>query len=128
MDEVQYYECRNTACSLGTPGAPGRFTEGATQATAMAITGNPEAEYGEGICPNCIKPGKKVGMEPAPFMGEDPYQDLHDQIAEENFPKAMAALNPREEYSQDDYAADTAESQSKVEALIEAREEGGTDA
>ena len=53
------YLCTNAACSLGTPGAPGRFAGGITAEQATLLTGNPEPDHGEGVCPNCAKPGKK---------------------------------------------------------------------
>lgn len=52
------YECHNDACSLGTVGQPGRFTGGITKQQATMLTGNPEPEHGNGICPNCGKKGK----------------------------------------------------------------------
>ena len=60
------YECRNKACSLGTPHQPGRFTGGMTSGFAFALTGiNPVDQkkgvhYGEGICPNCGEKGKEI--------------------------------------------------------------------
>jgi hypothetical protein len=57
----QVYECNYPACSLGTPGVPGRFTGGATKERITMLTGDPEPEqHGDGVCPNCGHPGKKV--------------------------------------------------------------------
>lgn len=53
------YLCENPACSLGEVGSPGRFTGGITREGALILTGNPEAEHGKGVCPNCGKPGVK---------------------------------------------------------------------
>lgn len=53
------YVCENPACSLGAVGFPGHFTGGITDVQALSLTGNPEAEHGEGVCPNCGKPGAK---------------------------------------------------------------------
>lgn len=61
--EKTTYECTNKACSLGTVGAPGRFTGGITAEHVTLLTGNQEPDpsaYGEGICPNCGTPGKEV--------------------------------------------------------------------
>jgi hypothetical protein len=52
------YVCTNKACLLGTVGQPGRFTGGATDYQAFLLTGDPGAKGGEGVCPNCGKPGK----------------------------------------------------------------------
>lgn len=60
---MKTYECTNKACSLGTVGSPGRFTGGITKDQLTILTGNQEpktGEYGNGICPNCAKPGKEV--------------------------------------------------------------------
>ena len=55
------YECTNPACTLGTVGAPGRFTGGITKDQVTLLTGNPEPEdHGAGVCPNCGKPGKEA--------------------------------------------------------------------
>lgn len=54
------YECRNDRCPLGTPGAPGRFTGGITAEQATSLTGDPEAEHGPGVCPNCGHKGTEV--------------------------------------------------------------------
>jgi hypothetical protein len=51
------YICTNKACTLGTVHNPGRFTGGITDAQATALTGDPNAEHGDGICPNCGQPG-----------------------------------------------------------------------
>ena len=55
---MKTYLCSNPACSLGTPGEPGRFSGGITKEGATILTGNPEPEHGPGICPNCGKKGK----------------------------------------------------------------------
>ena len=54
------FECQNPACSLGTVGNPGRFTGGITRDQATMLTGDPEAEHGAGVCPNCGKKGKEL--------------------------------------------------------------------
>lgn len=55
------YECRNPACTLGTVGNPGRFSGGITKEQATMLTGNPEPDdHGNGVCPNCGKPGKEI--------------------------------------------------------------------
>jgi hypothetical protein len=51
------YECKNPACSLGAVGVPGRFTGGITKEQATLLTGNPDPEHGNGVCPNCGKAG-----------------------------------------------------------------------
>ena len=57
------YRCENPSCSLGTVGAPGHFTGGITAEQVTVLTGKPaeslkDSEHGEGVCPNCGKPGK----------------------------------------------------------------------
>jgi hypothetical protein len=54
---MKVYTCQNKSCSLGTAGAPGRFTGGITAGMAHMLTGDPEAAHGEGYCPNCGKKG-----------------------------------------------------------------------
>ena len=55
------YQCENPACSLGAVGLPGHFTGGATKAQVTMLTGNPEPrDHGNGVCPNCGKPGKET--------------------------------------------------------------------
>ncbi len=53
------YVCKNPACSLGNPDQPGRFTGGASKEQVLMITGNPEAEHGKGVCPNCCQLGSE---------------------------------------------------------------------
>ena len=66
MSELTTYECRSDACTLGTRGAPGRFTGGITAGGRFLQTGTPEElleegkDYGEGFCPNCGERGKPV--------------------------------------------------------------------
>ena len=59
MTKPKRYRCENPACSLGIVGAPGHFTGGITHEQAYALTGNPEAEHGPSLCPNCGKPGQE---------------------------------------------------------------------
>lgn len=124
MDSATVYECHNRLCTLGTRVTPGQFSGGATPEQVMMITGNPEAEHGEGICPNCGEKGKKTGDEFTPQVGEDPNQDLHDAIAARNAPNAARALNPAiEDYTLDDYRSEVSNDQAALEAAAEAREE-----
>jgi hypothetical protein len=58
--EAIVYECENPACTLGTLHQAGRFTGGITAAQATALTGDPEAKHGPGVCPNCGQAAKKV--------------------------------------------------------------------
>lgn len=60
MAKKKVYECSNPACSLGTVGNPGRFTGGITKDGAVRLTGDPDADHGDGFCPNCGKEGKAV--------------------------------------------------------------------
>jgi hypothetical protein len=53
------YVCENPVCTLGNLQQPGRFTGGITAEQATALSGDPEAKHGDGVCPNCGKPGKK---------------------------------------------------------------------
>src|SRR3954469_22380226 len=78
--DVTVYECRNSSCSLGSRKDAGRFSGGASQQLVMTITGDPNAKYGDGVCPSCAEPGKKVGTDTL-AKGKDPYQPLHDEIA-----------------------------------------------
>ena len=57
MSEPKHYTCENPVCSLGAVGSPGRFTGGITAAQAEMLTGDPDAPHGDGVCPNCGKPG-----------------------------------------------------------------------
>lgn len=54
---MKVYVCKNKACALGTVGQPGRFTGGIMQFQASLLTGDPDASYGDGYCPNCGKKG-----------------------------------------------------------------------
>lgn len=66
MADPTTYECTNPACSLGTPGEPGRFTGGVTDVQVQLLTGTPlehlkkGTDFGDGFCPNCGKRGEKV--------------------------------------------------------------------
>ena len=53
------YICTNQACSLGSRETPGRFAGGLSKEQATALTGDPEADHGQGICPNCGQRGKE---------------------------------------------------------------------
>lgn len=77
------YECRTQGCSLGSLKSPGRFSGGATKEQITALTGDPDPEhYGDGVCANCGEVGKEIGQVPEPHEGNDPYQELHDKVAE----------------------------------------------
>lgn len=121
------YECENQACTLGTPGAPGRFTGGAAKEAITLITGDPEPDkHGEGVCPNCGTPGKKVGDE-TPHKGNDPYQELHDKIggpASAQVLKLKArADDPEDEMTTDQMRAEAADiTAAAQEALTKAVE------
>lgn len=65
MKTPTVYECVNAACTLGTVGAPGRFTGGIAPEQVTVLTGKPaehleKSEHGEGVCPNCGQRGRKV--------------------------------------------------------------------
>jgi len=57
------YLCKNSACSLGTVGNPGRFSHGITKEQVNLLTGKPVddlksgEDYGPGFCPNCGQKG-----------------------------------------------------------------------
>jgi hypothetical protein len=53
------YLCKNKSCTLGTVHNPGRFTGGISADLAVAISGDPDAKHGEGVCPNCGQPGTR---------------------------------------------------------------------
>lgn len=78
---TKVYECKNTACTLGTPKTPGRFSGGATRKQITNLTGDPTPEkHGEGVCPNCGEPGTEVPNVPPPHEGTDPYARHHKAI------------------------------------------------
>ena len=78
----QLYECQNEACPLGPRGhAGGRFTGGLTEENKAALGLDPDAKTGEGLCPSCGEKGKKAGKHESQ-VGSDPYQDIHDKVAE----------------------------------------------
>lgn len=55
---MKLYRCENKACDLGGVDNPGHFTGGITKEQVTMLTGNLEPDkHGEGICPNCAKPG-----------------------------------------------------------------------
>lgn len=122
MDSVSVYECHNESCTLGTRSEPGRFSGGASQHTVMLITGDPEREYGEGICPNCCTRGEKVEDNFTPAVGEDPNQDLHDAIAAKTRPQMFEAMDPSNELTIEDYRDRAMDDQAKLEAAVEKRE------
>lgn len=63
--DPQVYVCTSEGCVLGTTDNPGKFTGGISSGQKFVLTGQPEdqqkegQDYGEGICPNCGKPGQK---------------------------------------------------------------------
>ena len=57
MSELTLHICLEPHCMLGQRDAPGRFTGGISQEYAIMLTGNPDAPYGDGVCPNCGAPG-----------------------------------------------------------------------
>lgn len=66
IEERQVYRCENPACSLGAVGEPGHFSGGISASGVNVLTGRPEEsledhEHGEGVCPNCGKPGVPEG-------------------------------------------------------------------
>jgi hypothetical protein len=79
MPEAKY-QCTNQACPIGSREDLGFFTGGLSEEGRATLGLDPEAEIGEGICPNCGVKGKKVGKF-EPLAGEDPLQPLHDQVA-----------------------------------------------
>jgi hypothetical protein len=80
---AELYKCTNKACIMGEPNQPAYFTDGMTQAQKSLKTGMPleqmeeGTDYGEGICPECGKPGTLVGEEFESLVGDDPYEELH---------------------------------------------------
>lgn len=75
------YECRNKACTLGSPKQPGRFTGGITAQQATNISGDPDAVHGDGVCPNCGVKGSPTKERHVSVKGTDPHQKLHDRVA-----------------------------------------------
>lgn len=89
MSKLKLYRCENAACTLGTAGQPGLFTGGITAGHVHVLTGRPLEElkkgvdFGDGICPNCGKPGieEEDGHKPNHPSPHDPHQASHDKIA-----------------------------------------------
>lgn len=67
MTEHTLYECNTPTCQLGGVGQPGYFTGGMTVESMTQITGTPAEsgvegeDFGDGVCPNCGRPGVEVG-------------------------------------------------------------------
>lgn len=81
MDSKTLYVCNNIPeCSLGPRGEPGHFTDGLTESGARAMGLPLDAPTGEGICPNCGAQGEPTGDTHESAEGDDPNQDLHDQV------------------------------------------------
>lgn len=83
------YECQNTACPLGRPDQPGRFTGGASPRLLNILTGEPVADEAtqdepiDGVCPSCGVKGTKVKAKDEHVPHEeagDPNQAAHDAI------------------------------------------------
>lgn len=76
------YQCTNDGCSLGSRTEPGHFTGGMTAEQVNVLTGAPVesltegTDFGEGICPNCGKPGTEVGTHES-VEGENAYTDVN---------------------------------------------------
>ena len=85
------YECRNVSCTLGTRHHPGSFTGGATAEQVLMITGDPEAPYGAGVCPNCGEPGVEAGTHEHIPDGDDPLASLHQSVMDK---VARGAVSP----------------------------------
>jgi hypothetical protein len=70
---------------MGEPGQSAYFTDGMTQAQKALKTGMPVEQmeegkdYGEGICPECGTPGTAVEETFEPLVGDDPYNELHQE-------------------------------------------------
>lgn len=88
-DELKVYECRSKTCLLGSRTSPGRFTGGMTPENLNLLFGTPGEEcteenegtlWGEGVCPSCGEVAKDTGDEHVSNIGDDPYQDLHDEV------------------------------------------------
>jgi hypothetical protein len=82
---MKLYECNNKNCELGTEGHTAYFTEGMTSGMKSARTGIPlenleeNKDYGEGICPVCGKPGKPASHEFEPLVGNDRWDERHQE-------------------------------------------------
>ena len=71
-----------------------------TEEGAAVLGLPPDTETGDGICPTCGEKGKELGTEPGPHKGTDPYQPIHDKIAEDTGrerAKLMARVNDSED-------------------------------
>lgn len=83
---MKVFECRNDGCGLGGPGR-GRFTGGISIEQVTLRTGKPPAvieeekiPYGDGVCPNCGKPGKPAGTVTPKEPGTDPHAAHHAAV------------------------------------------------
>ena len=130
---MEVYECKNSSCTLGTPGNPGRFSGGATKEQITNLTGDPEPEnFGDGVCPNCGEKGSAVKSVPPPQKGSDPYQELHDKIGQDmarDYAKLMARVaDPDDdmdaEAAKEEYRALAGDAQSNLNRRIERVEAG----
>lgn len=116
MSEEALYRCENAACPLGSLQQHGYFTGGITAEQVSVMTGQPVdsladgKDFGEGFCPNCATRGKKDGVHETLPKGKDPYDDLHQQIAER-------VSDPNDKLTMET-------SQDALEALVAEREEG----
>ena len=54
------YVCKNPMCTLGSRKDEGTFTGGITKEQALLLSGDPEAEHGAGVCPNCGELGEET--------------------------------------------------------------------
>jgi hypothetical protein len=124
---AKLYECTNEECILGVKENPGYFTGGITAAQNSMKTGKSEEEmeegkdYGEGVCPECGKPGEVV-EEFVGLIGEDEFEGRHEEAGAAAEAK-IAELKERHsegQVSDEDYAIAlagiTAEAQEKVES------------
>jgi len=77
---VKVYECQNERCPLGTADTKGKFSGGLTPEGAAVLGLDPETPTGDGICPNCGKPGKSLDETQVFNKGTDPYARHHKAI------------------------------------------------
>lgn len=118
---AELYKCTNQSCVLGQPGEPAYFVEGMTQAQKALKTGMPienmeeGKDYGEGICPECGTKGEATGSNFESLVGEDPFDDLHQQ--------AIAQVSDKVDELKDKYNKSEITDEEFTAQLVEITEE-----
>lgn len=118
---AELYKCTNNTCVLGQPGQPAYFVEGMTQAQKALKSGMPieqmeeGTDYGEGVCPECGTKGEAMGENFESLVGEDPFDNLHQE--------AVAQISPKLEELRDKYNKSEVTQEEFTEQLAEISDE-----